>query len=42
MWDGLIEIMGLEQDLKVTNISWKKENKTIMTSGKNETCLSKE
>lgn len=28
--------MGLEQDLKVINVSWQKENKTTMTTRKNQ------
>lgn len=42
MWDGLVERMDLQQDLKVTNMPWTKGNKAIMTSGKKiKTCLSK-
>lgn len=38
MWDGLVEIMGLKQDLKVTNMPWQTGNKAIMTSGKIKIC----
>lgn len=38
MWGGLVEIMGLEQDLKETNMPWQKGNKAIMTSGNIKIC----
>lgn len=41
VWDGLLEKMGLEQDLKVLNRPWQKGNKAMMTSGKKQDLLIK-
>ena len=36
MWDGLVEKMGLKQDLKINNMPQQKGNKVVMTSVKTQ------